>query len=156
MLAQRIGVAALILCNTFAKTPYFRAFAHLPLEMIARIPPPSFLVRYFIVGADTSDSLVVQVRKAVERVPADVLAKRARSTLHVDVTDALARCTMPILYLRGTKDHVIHDWSVETIVSAATVPVSVARIAGPHLLLKTAPRESWNAIGAFLDDRLAP
>jgi pimeloyl-[acyl-carrier protein] methyl ester esterase len=150
MLANRVRVAALILCNTFANAPYFGTLGRLPLALIARIPPPSFFLRYFILGTDAPDSLVAQVRKVVERVPAEVFAKRARSALHVDVTGELARCTSPILYLRGTDDHVIHEWSVDAIVRAATVPVSVVRIAGPHLMMKTAPRECWSAIGAFL------
>jgi pimeloyl-ACP methyl ester carboxylesterase len=152
ILADRVGVGTLILCNTFAKSPYFGALGQLPLALIARIPPPSFFLRYFIVGSDAPDSLVTQVRKTIERVPTGVFAERARSALHVDVTGALARCTSPILYLRGTEDHVIHEWSVDAVTRAATVPVSVARIAGPHLLLKTAPRECWSAISAFLDD----
>ena len=150
MLAERFGVAALILCNTFAKAPYPRALGWLPLSLIARVPPPSFFLRYFIVGSDASDLVVSAVRKAVERVPANTLARRASSALKVDVTRELARCTSPILYLRGTPDHVIRKRSLDVIVRTATVPVSVANFAAPHLLLKTSPREAWSAIESFL------
>jgi fermentation-respiration switch protein FrsA (DUF1100 family) len=94
--------------------------------------------------------VVRQVRDVVASVPAELLAYRARSALSVDVTPELARCTMPILYLRGSKDHVVHERSVEAIVRAASVPVSVAHITARHLLLKTAPHEAWRAIGEFL------
>jgi pimeloyl-ACP methyl ester carboxylesterase len=155
MLAERCGAAALILCNTFAKAPYFSALALLPLTLIARIPPPSFLVRYFVIGAGASDGMVEQVRRAIEREPAEVFAKRARSALKVDVTQELAQCRCPILCLHGTRDHTIHKWSLNAIVRAATVPVTVVDIDAPHLLLKTSPRESWNAIEAFCANPIA-
>lgn len=156
LLAERIGVAALVLCNTFAKAPYFSALGLLPLSLIARIPPPLFLLRYFIVGSGAPNSMVEQVRKAVEGVSPEVMANRTRSALTVDVTRELARCSCPILYLRGTQDHVIHEWSLETIVRSATVPVTVADIPAPHLLLKTAPREAWRAINVFLASPTPP
>jgi pimeloyl-[acyl-carrier protein] methyl ester esterase len=155
MLAARAHVRALILCNTFATAPYSSMLGLFPLSLIARIPPPSFFVRYFIVGADAPDSMVEQVRKAVERVPPGTLASRARSALKVDVRRELAQCTCPILYLQGTEDHVVHQRSVDAIVRAASVPVTVVRIAGPHLVLKTAPREAWSAIESFLQDASA-
>ncbi len=150
LLAERVGVAALILCNTFAKTPYFSALARLPYSIILRIPPPSFLMRYVVLGEGAPESLVDQVRDVIERVPPSTLAQRTRNALTVDVRRELARCTSPILCLHGTRDHVVRGWSLNTIVRTATVPVKVAEIDAPHLLMKTSPREAWTAINAFL------
>ena len=150
LLAAQFRIAALVLCNTFARAPYPSALSRLPLSLIARIPPPASLIRYFVIGTDASDALVNQVRAAIEHVPAKTFADRAVSALRVDATRELARCTAPILCLRGTRDHVIRKWSLNTIESAATAPVTIAKIDAPHLLLKTAPREAWRAIDAFL------
>jgi pimeloyl-[acyl-carrier protein] methyl ester esterase len=155
LLAARCRVAALILCGTFARAPYPRALRALPLSLLARIPPPSSLVRYFAVGPDASDKLVRQVRDVIASVPSELFAFRARSVLRVDVTTELARCLIPILYLRGSEDRLVHKRSVEVIVKAASVPVSVARITACHLLLRTAPREAWHAIGEFLARTIA-
>jgi pimeloyl-[acyl-carrier protein] methyl ester esterase len=155
ILAERSGAAALILCNTFAKAPYFSAFRFLPLALIARIPPPSFLVRYFVIGGRAPNTTVDQVKRVVDSVPADVFAKRARSALKVDVTRELARCRSRILCLHGTRDHTIRKWSLDAIVRAATMPVTVVDIDAPHLLLKTSPREAWGAIEAFLANPIA-
>ena len=155
MLAARHPVAALILCNTFAVHPYPRSLAALPLALFARFPPPAAIVRHYIVGPRASDILVSQIRAAVNSVPADILAFRARSALGVDVTTQLAQCKLPILYIRGTEDNLVREKSVQQIVDSATVPVSVASLAGPHLLLKTAPRESWRAINEFIARSLA-
>jgi pimeloyl-[acyl-carrier protein] methyl ester esterase len=156
LLAERCTVAALILCNTFAKGPYLRALGVLPLILFARIPPPQFLVRYFIVGSSASDALVERVREVIASVPADLLASRARSALRIDVTSQLARCTSPILYLRGTQDHLVRERSVKAVVEAASEPVFVSYVKkAPHLLLKTSPREAWRAIGEFLAGAIA-
>jgi pimeloyl-ACP methyl ester carboxylesterase len=154
MLAERRRVAALILCNTFARAPYPRALRALPLSLFTRIPPPKSLVRYFIVGRAASDKLVRQVRAVVASIPAKTLGLRAQSALSVDVTSELARLTSPILYLRGTEDRLVHERSVKAVVKAASAPVTVTRIAAPHLLLKTSPREAWRAIGEFLGDTI--
>jgi len=150
LLAERFPVAALILCNSFAAHPYPKSLAALPLSLFARVSPPAAIVRHYIVGPDASDLLVSQVRRTVAAVPVDILAFRARITLRVDVTAHLARCKLPILYMRGTEDNLVREKSVQEIVEAATVPVSVAYLAAPHLLLKTSPRESWRTIEEFM------
>jgi pimeloyl-[acyl-carrier protein] methyl ester esterase len=155
LLAERRSVAALILCNTFVRAPYLRAFAALPLVLLARIPPPPFLVRHFIVGPSASDAVVEGLREVIASVPAELLASRARSALSIDVTSQLARCTSPMLYLRGTQDHLVRDRSVKAVVGAASEPVFVAYIKAPHLLLKTSPREAWRAISEFLAGAIA-
>jgi pimeloyl-[acyl-carrier protein] methyl ester esterase len=150
MLAERCNVAALILCNTFATAPYPSALRAFPLSQLARIPPPSFLVRHYAVGWSASAQLVSRVRDTVAVVPHDVLAFRTRCALSVDVTSVLAKCKVPILYVRGTEDRLVRDRSVAAIVAAAGTPVSVANIRGPHLVLTTAPREVWQSISEFL------
>jgi pimeloyl-ACP methyl ester carboxylesterase len=150
LLAERVGAAALILCNTFARAPYPSALRALPLSLFARIPPPPSLVRHFAVGPDAPAQLVRQVRATIAAVPSGLLAFRTRCVLTVDVSAELARCAMPILYVRGTEDRLVRDKSVEEIVAAASAPVSVARIPGPHLILSTSPREVWRSVGDFL------
>jgi pimeloyl-[acyl-carrier protein] methyl ester esterase len=151
MLADRCEVAGLVLCNTFAEAPYPSVLRFLPLSLFTRIAPPPSLIRYFAVGPDASSQLVSRVRTTIASVPHDVMAFRTRCVLTVDVTSELARCTAPILYLRGSADRIVRDWSVNEIVAAAPSAVSVARVAGPHLVLSTAPREAWRAINEFLE-----
>jgi hypothetical protein len=40
----------------------------------------------------------------------------------------------------------VSEASVLDLVSAASVPVSVVRIPGPHLLLQAAPEAAWRVI----------
>jgi hypothetical protein len=46
----------------------------------------------------------------------------------------------------------VPEASVDTVVRAAPVPVSVVRVPGPHMLLQAAPEAAWRAIeNAVLD-----
>jgi pimeloyl-[acyl-carrier protein] methyl ester esterase len=145
-IAQDQRFAALVLCNTFVASPVPRALAALPLTALFHLPLPAALIRRYLVGPDAPDTLVEQVRAAVASVPAAALAARVRSVLSVDVADALTRCAAPYLYLRATEDRLVPESSVHALVRAASMPVSVVRIPGPHLLLQAAPEAAWRAI----------
>lgn len=150
LLAERHRIGALVLCNTFAKHPYPSLLAALPHKLFARIAPPAAVIRHYIVGPAASDTLVARVRAAVQSVPPDILAFRARAALTFDVTANLAACKLPMLYLRSIDDTLVRDGSVRHIMRSATVPVAITRIRGPHLVLTTAPDECWRAIAEFM------
>jgi pimeloyl-[acyl-carrier protein] methyl ester esterase len=156
LLAERHRIAALVLCNTFAKHPYPKCLAALPYGLFARIAPPAALIRHYIVGPNASDALVARVREAVLSVASEILAFRLRAALKVDVTASLANCKVPIMYLRSDDDTLVREWSVRQIVGAATVAVTITRLRGPHLLLTTARHESWRAIAEFLSTLSSP
>ena len=152
LLAQRQQIAALMLCNSFVTSPRSRALAALPLAPLFHLPLPAAVVRWFLVGSDASDALVERVRATVSSVPPSVLAARVSSVLRVDVAGSLTRCSAPIFYLRGTKDRLVPEASVDAVVRAAPVSVSVVRVPGPHMLLQVAPEAAWRAIeNAVLD-----
>ena len=146
LLAARYGVAALVLCNSFVVHPRARMFRVLAVSFLFRIRPPIALLRRYLVGPRASRELLARIRAALATVAPAVLASRVRTVLSVDVASQLAVCTMPLLYLRGTHDRLVPNSSVDAVVSAASVPVSVARVDGPHLLLQTAPEAAWQAI----------
>jgi pimeloyl-ACP methyl ester carboxylesterase len=98
------------------------------------------------VGRSASDELVERVRVVIATVPAPTLAARLRNVLSVDVRPSLAKCKVPILYLRGTEDRIIRDVSMKALVEAVTIRVKVNQIAAPHLLLQVAPKQAWSAI----------
>jgi pimeloyl-[acyl-carrier protein] methyl ester esterase len=146
LLAQHRQLRTLVLCNTFVVPPRPRALAALPFSLLFHLPLPGAIIRRYLVGRDASDALVKQVQTTVATVPARVLAARVSSVLTVNVGREFAQCTSPLLYLRGTEDHLVSDASLDKLVKAASVPVSVARIPGPHLLLQAAPDAAWRAI----------
>ena len=89
-------------------------------------------------------------RGACLRGPAEALACRARATLSIDATDALAACPVPVLYLRARKDGVIPA-SRALEIQKARPSVEIVDIDGPHLALVTNPAAAWAALREFMD-----
>lgn len=152
-LAARSRVAAVVLVNSFMRSPVPRRIARLATPMFFRLPVPEAMMRRLLVGADADAELVRELRAALGRVPARVLAARVREIAGVDAgdaLDALARERRPLLYLRATADRVVREASVEAV-RARAPHMTVARVPGPHLLLQASPAAAWAALAPFLD-----
>ncbi|HYH09857.1 MAG TPA: alpha/beta fold hydrolase [Thermoanaerobaculia bacterium] len=138
-LAEREGgrVSAVILCNSFVRAPYPGVLRWLPWPLAFLWKPHAAFIRWLFLGRDAPDAAVKEVQRAIARTPRRVLAARVRAILTLDAVPV----PVPVLYLRGTEDRLIHE-----------VPpgVTVREIRGPHLLLQTAPGEAWRAIEDFL------
>ena len=150
MLAETNAVAALVLCNSFVEPPRSRALRVLARPWVFRRPPPVAFIRRFLVGREASDDLVARVRSVIASVPPAVLAGRLRTALSSSVAQRLARCAVPVLYLRGTADRVVPESSVDAVVRAAPDRMSVVRLDAPHLLIQVAPDAAWRAINSAL------
>ena len=73
----------------------------------------------------------------------EALACRARATLSIDATDALAACPVPVLYLRARKDRRHPAEATPTRSGALARRCEIADIDGPHLALVTKPAAAW-------------
>ena len=137
-LAERGGVAGVVLVNSFIRAPYLRVLRWLPWALLFRFPPPAAVIRRLFLGATASQEAVAEVQRAIAKTPAEVLAARLRAILTLEP----CRISVPVLYLRGTEDRLIRRVPEQ---------VEVREIRAPHLLLQTAPAEAWRAIGGWLD-----
>jgi len=142
------GLAGLVLCNTFVRSPSWSGFRHLPWELLFRRPVPWNVVRRRLAGRWTTPEIVRSVRETSRTVAPEVMAKRLRETLTVDVRDALARVRVPVLALHSTRDGLVRPRCLRTILKVKP-ETRVAEIDGPHMLLQIAPEEAWKAIAAF-------
>jgi len=84
-----------------------------------------------------------------ERVPARVLAARARAILTVDVRASLRTCPAPILYMVGSHDRVVPRRNAEVILRELPT-VQMETIEGPHLAMYTNPVAAATAITGFM------
>lgn len=147
------NLKGLVLCNTFARRPWWRAFGALPWSSIfARPLPPIIMHR---MGASKADSEVrALLRSATSDVQPEVLAYRLRQVLSVDVSDELVAVDVPILYLRGRFDTTVRPWALRYIQSIRPdVVLSEHPVA--HLLLQLVPQLAWGAIDTFRAERIA-
>jgi pimeloyl-ACP methyl ester carboxylesterase len=154
-LAARHKLAGLILCNSFAVSPRSPLLGALAAPFLFRLPAPPFLLRHFLVGPEASTDTVRWVRGVLASVSRHTLTGRLSAVLAANAMADLGRCRAPILYLRGLDDRLVPETSIAALAAAASIPVEVARIPGPHLLLQVAPDRSWEAIRPFLV-RLTP
>jgi pimeloyl-ACP methyl ester carboxylesterase len=147
-LAQEHRVDAIVFCNSFIAPPGSSALGMLVTSLIFRFRIPRLLLRHFLVGNAGSPHLLQLVANTIASVPPSVLAARLRLVLNTDVSALFSTLQVPVLYLRGTEDRLVPDSSWQYM--AALRPVTLARLAGPHLLLQTHPEEVWNSISHFL------
>jgi len=150
---QRRSIAGLILCNSFVSAPRAPALRWLAVPSVMNLRPPALLLRRYMLGDRADDALVRDVATTIASVPAAILAYRIRSVLTVDEAAAFARCTVPTLYVRGTDDRLLPDSAWRRM--SRLRPMTVATVAGPHLLLQVNPTAAWDAILPFVES-LAP
>jgi pimeloyl-ACP methyl ester carboxylesterase len=146
------GLRGVILAASFVKTPvpWLPRWAHaLATPALFRFYPAASRAKALLGGYGTRE-----VRRLIADAHAfagtEALACRARATLSIDASEALASCPVPVLYLRARKDGVIPASRADEI-RRARPSVEVVDIDGPHLALVTNPVAAWAAIGAFMD-----
>jgi pimeloyl-ACP methyl ester carboxylesterase len=110
---------------------------------------PASVISRVLLGRQTTRGLRELFAQARRQVSAKALAARTRAVLRVDVSEALAACPVPLLYLRATDDHVVSvsSWKLITEIKP---DACLEELPGPHLLLQTQPALALAAIERFL------
>ena len=141
-------VVAVVLSATFARHPFPSWLRHLAVPALCRSPIPDCVIRFVAAGPGLSDAYVDQIRQAIRKPAAAVIALRLKCALTIDCMESLQRCRVPILYLAPTKDHFIPKHCREHI-CAIRPDTDVQFVDGPHLILQSAPMAAWNLIKRF-------
>jgi pimeloyl-ACP methyl ester carboxylesterase len=144
------GLAGVVLCASFVRNPLSfipSATRHLvrptPLRLV-----PQFVQAKALLGGYSSPELRALLGQAWRGVRPEVLAGRIRDLLAVDVRPELRSLSLPVLYLRGTRDRVVPEGNLHDVEGAAK-NLEVVRVDAPHLVLQTRPLESVRAIADF-------
>jgi pimeloyl-ACP methyl ester carboxylesterase len=146
-----LGLRAVILVATFVRCPVRvpRMVAPLVRPGWFRAPPPAWVVRRQLVGADASDALVFAVQRANASVHPEVLAGRLREVIRVDASQELRRCSVPIFYLAGRQDRVVRRFNVEGM-KRIRPSLEIAELDSPHLVLQCQPKASAEQTARWL------
>jgi pimeloyl-ACP methyl ester carboxylesterase len=145
------GLRGVVLCATFVRNPVrFRPgwLWHLARPLVFRLFPKLSRLKAKLAGYSTPE-LNGLLTEALADVTPQVLARRVRAVLKVDVVCELVSCPVPILYLRGERDRVVPGHNVSEII-AARPDVEVARLAAPHHVLQDQPAPAAAAISTFI------
>lgn len=149
---QPVGLQALILCASFVCNPapsLLRWIRHLNAPVWFRYRLPHSFVRYAAAMWDCEASVIDSLIAETGTVSPTVLSHRFAEVMKVDVRAQLQRCTVPLLYLRATRDLLVmrHNW--EEILRLKP-DACYAEIAASHFVLQHKPAEALAAIQAFL------
>jgi pimeloyl-ACP methyl ester carboxylesterase len=145
-----VGLAALILCGTFAKNPFpwlgwaRPLAAHLPLKSL-----PRWVRAPLMWGSASPQSAPARTERAMADVSPDVIRRRIGALLAVNETAALTRIHLPILVLRARHDRVISPAATRWILKAQP-GAELSEVDGPHLLLQTRPTECATVVLQFI------
>jgi pimeloyl-ACP methyl ester carboxylesterase len=144
------GLAAVILCGTFAKNPFPWLWwarplaAYLPLKSL-----PRWVRAPLMWGSASPQRAPAQTERAMAGVSPAVIRHRIATLLAVDESAALGAIRLPTLVLRARRDRVISraatQWILKTLPRALLVEID-----GPHLLLQTRPAECAAVVLAFI------
>lgn len=142
-------LAGLVLCCSFVTNPlpalsWLKPLvAVMPWLMSAKWASPMLLAGH------ATPALRTQLEDVLATLPPEVVRTRAREVAVVNVTGPLARVSVPLLYLRATRDRLVPKSASEAICRIAPHTL-VAAIDGPHMLLQTRPAEAAVIISKFM------
>ncbi len=134
------NLRGLILVSTFIRNPlpWLPSCAgHLAAAPLFSFARRLILLKALLSGYGNRD-MTALLDVAHSQVKAEVMAKRAREILWVDVRKELALVKAPIYFIGGERDRVVPPKNLREI-SAVRPDVITRKIPGPHLVLQVNP-----------------
>jgi pimeloyl-ACP methyl ester carboxylesterase len=147
--ARPRGLKGLILCSAFARNPLWLSpnwLAYLTHPFFFRVYAPRIRYKVWRLGGRPGDEARLA---ALCSLTHDVIANRAREALRVNVLEQLAGLKIPVMYVRGERDLLIHSRNLSEM-SRALPSMRVARLEGGHCVLKSRPALAAPAILDFI------
>lgn len=144
-------LAGLILVASFATPPrpwLLRCSKLLPINWFFQFPPPAFLLRVLLTGAQSSQNLIQELRNAIRSVAPNSLSGRLRM---LNATPNLTGLSIqfPCIYLQASRDRLLESTSYDGIRSI--IPCVIRReIDSAHLVLQSQPTLAAEAIRGFV------
>jgi pimeloyl-[acyl-carrier protein] methyl ester esterase len=145
-----VGLAAIILCVTFAKNPYpLLGWAAPWASSLPVMALPTWVRAPFIWGASATERDRHESELATAAVGEAVLRHRIAAVLAVDETSSLARVRVPVLVLQASDDRVVPRTATEHMLR--TLPEAEhVELRGPHMLLQIRAAECAAALRRFM------
>lgn len=140
----------LVMCCSFVTNPQPQFFLFGPLLRFFPIglASNSLAVRSLL-GRFATAPLCASLQAAIQSVSAETLRARLRAIISVDVKAELAKITVPMLYIKATRDRLVPTRASEAI-QGIQPSVSIVEVEGPHFLLQANAKEAALHINNFL------
>jgi len=144
------NLRAIVLVATFTTAPraLLRRLSKLVPSAVVRIFVPAAL-KWFCANRNTDPDVLRLANNVVSHVPLKTLDGRLRllGELPIDLKALLDKAKLPVLILEPTQDRLI---PLDGFVKSAAPNALLQKIAGPHFLLQSCPKECWEEIEKFL------
>lgn len=141
-------VSGLILSSTFQRPPWpgwlLRGLAKLNFRKLPRRLKNIGLLGIWLESEDSR-----AIWKIVDAVPPEVLSHRLVAVSRVDVREAYAELTCPILVLHGTRDMVVPPFGLRPFIKTSN-DVQTSMFPGPHMLLQVQAKPVAARISNFI------
>lgn len=150
------GLVGLILCCSFARNP--RPMPSLAWPLLQLLPFKLFsttAISKCLLGRYSTTHLQSQLKQILALVSPDTIRMRIAEVAKVDVSSELGQISVPILYLRATRDCMVKRGACENIQKHAP-HARLAEVEGPHLLLQAKPSEAAGIVGEFVRKATVP
>lgn len=155
---QPRNLEGLVLCSGFATSPVrgwmrsvglwiLPAFFYLE-RLLGHVSLPGFAVRWLLLSKDALPGMVEALRVQVSWLKPRVIAKRMRAALTCDVREALAKVSVPVLYVQGTQEALVSPECLREM--QMLKPGKTVAIFGPHMILQRQAEVSAEAVGQFV------
>ncbi|MEM6785393.1 MAG: alpha/beta hydrolase [Bacteroidota bacterium] len=136
---------ALVLAASFVRAPTPFGVAESLARLAINMPGSAQVAALALMGAHGPRSQRRELARVIKQVPASTLAARIRAVSQADARAALRRASVPVLYLRATRDRIVGRRHARDVMKAASDGTGVD-IEAPHLVLQSAPEACWQAI----------
>jgi pimeloyl-ACP methyl ester carboxylesterase len=150
------NLKGLILAAGFARTPVDglrHSLASLLAPVIFRLPVPQAAINHLLIGPNPPESLQQSMRAVISQIRPAVMAERLRAVLACDARTDLSKVSVPMLYIRATRDRLIPRSCMEEI-QAILRQTEVVELDGPHLILQREPKQSAEAVSRFIQGHM--
>jgi len=145
------GLLGLVLCCSFVRNPRPSLVVLRPL--LSAVPVASLplaLLSFFVLGRFSSLALRRTLAESLAQVSPSVLRARARAVLSVDLSAALSRVDVPVLYLRASEDRVVPLSASQAVIALAPA-TKVVEFLAPHFLLQASPSQAAATVYEFME-----
>ena len=146
------SLKGLVICAGFIGNPVRGWLRHMKIlahPSFFRIPPPRFVIEYFLIGAHAPRELRDDVRRTLRSVSPEVVALRVQAVMACDASEQFVRVRVPTLYLQAEQDRLVRKSSFQEIQELKPDTVLVS-IAAPHFVLQREPRKAADLIAHFV------
>jgi len=145
------GLKGIILCASFVRNPFKLIpswFSLLSISPIYKLWPATIKLRT-IFGNGKYRRLADMALDSIKSVKPNVIARRVKAILNVNVEKDLAKIDVPMLYLASQKDHLIKKHNVVGIKKIRRELI-VTEINTQHFILQLEPKKSADEIEIFI------